>query len=49
MYGLSTQGVGAAACAHAALVSTLSAAAIKSVLLDRLVIQLILHPPSDRH
>jgi hypothetical protein len=44
MSGLSTQGV-AAACADAAVVSTLSAAAIKRVLVDRPVIP---HPPGYR-
>jgi hypothetical protein len=42
MSGLSTQGVGAAAWADADVENALSAAAIKTVLVENLV---ILHPP----
>src|ERR1700737_1778679 len=45
MSGVSTQGVGAALCANADVVSAVSAAAIKRVLVENLVIT---HAPSNR-
>ena len=45
MSGFSSQGVGAAACANADVVSAVSAAAIKRVLVENRV---ILHAPGNR-